>query len=399
MDITIFPKKLKGIIRAIPSKSQAHRLLICAAFSDVETELVCPSTNQDIEATAACLRALGAIIDRTDFGYRIVPINQIPTTAILDCNESGSTLRFMLPIVGALGVATTFLMSGRLPNRPLSPLWEEMERMGCNLTRPTENTIHLQGKLKAGDFYIDGSVSSQFITGLIFAGALMHETTSIQIKGKLESKPYVDMTQHALSLFGVDTFDFTISGSLPFHSPGKLEVEGDWSNSAFFLAAETLGSDLEVTGLSSTSRQGDSICAKLLNKLTNSSPIVDATDIPDLVPILAVVAGAKHGAVFTNIARLRLKESDRVATVAAMINALGANAQIDDNMLTVSPGAYSSCEIDTAADHRIAMAAAVAATVSNGPVTILDAQCVAKSYPSFWDEYQKLGGVYEQHIR
>ena len=167
MDITIQPGKLCGTVAAIPSKSQAHRLLICAALADKETTLLCPQTNQDIEATAECLRTLGADIRRTEAGYCVTPVSGIPKSAVLDCRESGSTLRFMLPIVGALGVDATLQMEGRLPQRPLSPLWEELERMGCTLTRPTESTIRCCGKLRPGAYTIAGNVSSQFVTGLL----------------------------------------------------------------------------------------------------------------------------------------------------------------------------------------------------------------------------------------
>ena len=398
MDITIFPKKLSGSIMAIPSKSQAHRLLICAAFSDATTTLRCPSTNQDIEATADCLRAIGAVITPTEYGYTVAPVQRIPDSAVLNCRESGSTLRFMLPIVGALGINATFEMSGRLPKRPLSPLWEEMERMGCSLSRPTENTIQLNGKLRTGAYSIDGGVSSQYITGLLFAISLLDGASKLHITGKLESKPYVEMTQKALRLFGVCTDDFAVTGKQLFKTPGDVNVEGDWSNAAFFLAANTLGSQLEILGLDPESAQGDRACAKILQTI-HDNPIVDAADIPDLVPILAVTAGICNGAVFQNISRLRLKESDRVATVAAMIKNLGGTVQITENELHVFPGKYSSCTIDAAGDHRIAMAAAIAATVADGPVTILGAECVAKSYPSFWEEYKRLGGNYEQYIR
>ena len=398
MDITITPKKLSGQIAAISSKSQAHRLLICAAFADRPTELICPSTNQDIEATASCLRSLGATITRIKNGYHVIPATKIPDAAVLNCNESGSTLRFMLPIAGALGVDTIFELAGRLPQRPLSPLWEELERMGCQLSRPTQNTIQLQGQLQPGHYTISGSVSSQFITGLVFAAALMNGDSEITVTGKLESKPYVDMTQQALDIFGVDTEDFVVYGSRPFRSPGKLIVEGDWSNAAFFLAAQKLGSYISVTGLSDQSAQGDRACANILKQL-DENLIIDAADIPDLVPILAVTAGALSGATFQNIARLRLKESDRVATVATMLNNLGVQTLVSENALQVFPGKYHGCTIDAAGDHRIAMAAAIAATVADGPVTILGAQCVAKSYPTFWDEYKKAGGSYEQYIR
>ena len=382
MDITIQPGSLSGTLTAIPSKSQAHRLLICAAFSDNETTLLCPETNRDIEATANCLNALGAQITRTEDGYQIKPAAQIPQAAVLPCVESGSTLRFMLPIVGALGVDATFIMEGRLPQRPLSPLWEEMERMGCVLSRPTGNTIRCQGKLRPGEYTIDGGVSSQFITGLKFATALMDGDSQITITGKLESKPYVNMTEQALSLFQAPNF----------HSPGTLQVEGDWSNAAFFLAAKKLGCPLEVLGLDPESAQGDRAVAEILPLLQQGIPTVSAADIPDLVPILTIVAGVLYGAEFTDIQRLRLKESDRVASTIAMVNALGGRAEANGNTLTVYGTGYRGGTVDAVNDHRIAMAAAIASTACQEPVTILGAECVQKSYPAFWDEFKRLGG-------
>jgi len=398
MDLTLYPGKLRGNVRAIPSKSQAHRMLICAAFSDGPTELDCPQTNEDIEATARCLNALGAHIHRTAGGYRVTPVADISESAVLDCGESGSTLRFLLPVACALGVNAVFQMHGRLPNRPLSPLWEELERNGCTLTRPTGQTIQTSGKLLPGNFTISGNVSSQFISGLLFATALLDGDSTITITGSLESKPYIEMTQLALSAFGINTNNFQIKGSFPFRTPGQLTVEGDWSNAAFFLAAKALGNSITVTNLSQNSPQGDRAVAELLLYLT-TAPTISAADIPDLVPILAVAFGACHGATFTDIARLRLKESDRVASVCSMLNQLGAHAEATENILSVSPGNYHSCTIDAAGDHRIAMAAAIAATVADGPVTVLGAECVSKSYPTFWQEYQQLGGNYEQHIR
>ena len=382
MDITIQPGRLQGTLTAIPSKSQAHRYLICAAFSDNETTLICPETNRDIEATAQCLGSLGANIKRTVDGYHITPIRQIPETAVLPCGESGSTLRFMLPIVGALGVDAVFQMEGRLPQRPLSPLWEEMERMGCTLSRPTDNTIRCRGRLRPGDYMIDGGVSSQYITGLLFATELMNGQSTVTITGQLQSKPYVDMTRQALTAFG----------SPSFHSPGLLQVEGDWSNAAFFLAAKALGNNIEILGLDPESCQGDRAVVDILNQLEFGIPTVSAADIPDLVPILAIVAGAKQGAVFTDIRRLRLKESDRVASTIAMIENLGGKAAATENTLTVYAADFIGGTVDAVNDHRIAMAAAIASTVCQEPVTILGAQCVQKSYPAFWDEFKRLGG-------
>ena len=399
MDITIYPNKLSGSITAIPSKSQAHRLLICAAFADQPTILICPQTNRDIEATAACLRSLGADISRTRNSYVVTPIGAVPETAVLHCGESGSTLRFMLPIVGALGVDATFVMEARLPQRPLSPLWEEMERMGCRLTRPTADTLRCQGQLSGGEYVISGGVSSQFITGLLFAAALLKENSRINVTGVLESRPYVDMTQQALASFGVQTDGLTVQGGQAFCTPGELTVEGDWSNGAFFLAAKALGSHIDVFNLSETSAQGDRASAYWLQRLPKEHCIIDATDIPDLVPILAVVAGASHGAVFTGIRRLRLKETDRVATVCAMLKMLGAEITATEDSMEVFPAPYQGCTIDATNDHRIAMSAGIAATVATGPVTVIHADSVHKSYPDFWVEYRRLGGNYEQYLR
>ena len=398
MDIIIHPGKLSGTVRAIPSKSQAHRLLICSAFADNPTQLICPQTNQDIEATADCLRALSADIIKTEYGYHITPVCQIPTAATLNCRESGSTLRFMLPIVGALGVNTTFKTAGRLSKRPLSPLWEEMERMGCVLSRPTDDTIACSGRLRAGSYCIDGSVSSQFISGLLFATALIDGKSTLSITGKIESAPYIQLTRQALSAFGIPTESDQIVGGFPFYSPGKIEVEGDWSNGAFFIAANAIGNGLAVEGLKECSPQGDRAVVAILNSMTKNIT-VSAADIPDLVPILSVAAAAKHGAVFTNVQRLRLKESDRVDSVISMLAALGIQAEASQDTLTVYPGKIQGGTVNSVNDHRIAMSAAIAATIAASPVTILDAQCVAKSYPSFWEEYSRLGGKYEQYIR
>lgn len=398
MDLTITPRLLRGEITAIPSKSMAHRMLICAAFSQEPTNLICPETNQDIEATAQCLEALGICIERRRRGYHVSPVNRIPEMAVLDCHESGSTLRFLLPIVGALGINTTFKMEGRLPQRPLSPLWEEMERMGCKLKHISGNELQCSGKLRSGAYFIDGSVSSQFISGLLFATSLMDSDSKINIIGNLESAPYVTMTQKVMALFGVNTDNFYIKGGQQYHSPGTITVEGDWSNGAFFLAAKALGNPVEIKGLSPDSEQGDRAAAQLMPALSQNIT-VSAADIPDLIPILSVAAAANQGAVFTDIQRLRLKESDRVASVIAMIQALGGKAEQTESTLTVFSTGLTGGTVDAHRDHRIAMSAAIAATVCTEPVTIMGAECVIKSYPSFWDEYKKLGGQYEQYLR
>ena len=380
MDITLHPRPLRGDITVIPSKSQAHRLLICAAFADGPTDLICPDTNRDIEATVDCLNALGASITRTDSGYCVFPMEKAPETAVLNCCESGSTLRFMLPIAGALGVDATFQMAGRLPQRPLSPLWEEMERMGCTLTRPTPDTIRCRGRLRPGDYSIDGGVSSQYITGLMFALSLIRGEHSLSVTGKIESLPYIHLTEEAMALFQAPRY----------HSPGRITVEGDWSNGAFWVAAQMLGNEISVHGLNAISIQGDRAVVDICHQLLEGTPTVSAADIPDLVPILSIVAGAKNGAVFTHIQRLRIKESDRVASTIAMVEALGGRAWATEDTLTVCGTSFRGGTVDAQNDHRIAMSAAIAATVCTEPVTILGAEAVKKSYPKFWEEYDRL---------
>lgn len=398
MDILIHPQPLQGDIDVIPSKSQAHRLLICAAFADQATEIRCTQTSRDMDATADCLRALGAEINRTETGYQVFPAEEIPESAVLNCCESGSTLRFLLPVAGALGVDAVFHMEGRLPQRPLSPLWEEMERMGCTLTRPTENTLRCHGRLVPGDYFMDGSVSSQFITGLLLALSLLESENCLTITGKVESRPYIDLTRQALSLFGADP---DRPGKNRLHSPGSIAVEGDWSNGAFFLAAKALYTDsaLTISGLNESSVQGDKSASLWIPRLCKETCTIDAADIPDLVPILSITAAAKHGAVFTNIQRLRIKESDRVASTIAMIKALGGNAEATEDTLTVYGTGLTGGTVDAVNDHRIAMSAAIASTVCKNNVIILGAECVKKSYPKFWEEFSRLGGNYEQYLR
>lgn len=395
MDLTLTPRQLHGSIAAIPSKSQAHRLLLCAAFADGPTFLHCPDTNRDIEATADCLRALGSDIRRTAEGYAVVPIGETPGTARLCCGESGSTLRFLLPVAAALGVDAIFRMEGRLPQRPLSPLWEELEAHGCALEWIGEGSLRCCGQLQPGSYRIRGDVSSQFITGLLYALSLLPEESRLEITGKAESRPYIDMTLQALSAFGAEIAPQGASCRIRparLHTPGTLTVEGDWSNAAFWLAAKALGSSIEVTGLAPDSPQGDRLVIRLLEQLERFAQI-DAAQTPDLVPVLAVAAGAKQGALFTNAARLRLKETDRLQTTAAMINCLGGRALVEGDTLRVFPTGYAGGTVDAANDHRIAMAAAIAATVSKGAVTVLGAQCVEKSYPGFWRDYELLGGA------
>ena len=390
MDITIQPRKLSGQVQIIPSKSLAHRYLICAAFADRPTDLICPEISQDIEATVDCLNALGAEIRRTRTGYAVFPLVSSRSHAVLNCRESGSTLRFLLPIAGALGADILFKTEGRLSRRPLSPLWEEMQRMGCTLQWISEQELRVCGRLRPGDYYIDGGVSSQFITGLLFAAALLDGYSTIHITGIPESKPYIDMTQMAMARFGMDTRNFSIRGGQTFRSPGSITVEGDWSNGAFWITANALDSQVQILGLDDESCQGDREIVRLLPLLKKEMPRISCEDIPDLVPILSVAAAIRQGAEFIGIRRLRLKESDRVHAVTTMLHALGGKAEAAEDTLTVYGTGLRGGTVDAMNDHRIAMAAAIAATVCQESVTILGAECIQKSYPRFWEEYDRL---------
>ncbi len=391
MDITIHPGKLKGRYRATPSKSHAQRVLICAAFADKPTKILCNKISEDIAATVECLRALGAKIKQFKYGYRVYPIRTPPLSAALNCGESGATLRFLLPIVGALGVDTTFKMSGRLSQRPLSPLCEEMERMGCTINRPTQDSLRCIGKLRPGSYAITGNVSSQFISGLMMAFPIINGNCHLDILGDVHSAPYIDLTKSVLHAFEADSNNSSVS----YRSPGIIAVEGDWSNAAFFLSAKKLGNNIIVSGLEEASVQGDRAVSKYLLSLKDGSPEISAADTPDLIPILAVCAAHFNGATFTDIQRLRFKESDRVESTLHMLTSLGADCCVTDNMLIVQSAKFHKCTIDPANDHRIAMAAAIAATVTAGDVRILNADCVNKSYPTFWEDFARLGGKYE----
>lgn len=369
-------------------------MLICAALSDKPCKIHCADTNDDIDATVSCLQALGAKILRENGCFIVSPILSLPEEATLDCRESGSTLRFLLPLSAALGISTTFILEGRLKERPLSPLWEELERMGCRLQRTPDNNIQCSGKLLPGDYKISGDISSQFITGLLLALSILHGDSTLSIIEPIQSRPYIDITKSVLSFFGVNTDSYPIHGQYPLNGPHTLSVEGDWSNAAFFLVANALGSNIRISGLNTDSIQGDREIVSHI-KESGQMVVIDVAQIPDLMPVLSVYFAANKGAVFTNIQRLRLKESDRVSAVRNMLHNMGIHTEETNATLTVYPGKLQGCTVNSNNDHRIAMSAAIAATIAEGPITITNAQCVNKSYPSFWEDIAKLGGIYE----
>ena len=397
MRAVVTPAALRGTVRAIASKSQAHRLLICAALADGPTRIICRERSEDIDATAACMRALGADIVWQDGEFRVTPLRTPAPEAVLDCGESGSTLRFLLPVVCALGAGATLRLHGRLPQRPLEPLWSELLAHGAQLAREADGSVRVGGRLAGRDFVIAANVSSQFISGLLFCLPLLGGG-SIRLTGTAESVSYLDMTCDALAAFGVPVAwqgDVLTVPPGRYHTPGSLEVEGDWSNAAFWLCASAIcGGKLSCTGLNPASSQGDRAVTEAICAIAAGSAVIDAKNIPDLVPVLSVLAALTPGTTrFCNAQRLRLKESDRIAATCAMVQALGGNAEpTEDGLQIVGTKQLPGGTVDSVGDHRIAMSAAVAAVGCTGPVVIEGAQAVRKSYPGFWQDYMALGG-------
>lgn len=404
-------------MRVIPSKSYMHRALICASLADKPTVLHCPQSNRDIWATAGCLSALGAEIREENGVYTVIPMERKrEETAQLGCEESGSTLRFMLPVTAALGRKAVFHAKGRLSARPLSPLYEELVRHGVTLSPNGVFPLSMEGQLTAGDFVLDGSVSSQFFTGLLLGLPLLPEESRITVSGRLESAPYVALTCAVMREFGVEPVvaekEMLVSPA-PFRSPGELYAEGDWSNAAFWLVAGVIGGKIRLTGLQKESTQGDKAIVSILREmggdvreengayLAKKSVLhgvtIDAADIPDLVPVLAIAAAFAEGeTVIKGAARLRLKESDRIASVCEMLKALGATCEETADGMIIQGGGLTGGIVDACNDHRIAMSAAVASLACQEPVTIVGAQAVEKSYPDFFRHLESLGGVYKE---
>lgn len=409
-----------GNVQVPPSKSVAHRMLICAALANKPCTIICRGINRDMEATAACLNALGANIVYADGKFSVNPISEVKKGALLDCGESGSTLRFMLPVAAALGADAVFTGQGRLPQRPLSPLYEEMTAHGVSMSENGHMPLTCHGTLPAGTYTIDGGVSSQFISGLLMALPLTGGDCTINITGKLESASYIGLTLNALKQFGIEVKatgqGYHIPGGQRYATPDSLvAVEGDWSAAAFWLTAGAAGAkQVSCTGLDyEHSAQGDRRIVDVLrqmgadisatansvtarpSRLTASQ--IDCADIPDLVPIMAVAASTAQGTtVFDNIRRLRIKESDRVRSILELLSGAGICAYATDNTLTVTGGPARSFTYDPSGDHRMAMAATVLASVKNIRVIIKDAECTAKSYPAFFDDFNALGGHAEQ---
>jgi len=421
MEIKITPRKLEGTIEAMPSKSHAHRLLIARKLSELQGEALeggieIPPFSDDIEATMACISQLDK------------------NTPYLECRESGSTLRFLLPVVMALKSSATFLGTGRLPDRPLSPLKEEMERHGCRFrmgsnknTDRFKEICSVSGRLTPGDYALAGNVSSQFITGLLFALPLLDADSTITLTTELESAGYVNMTLDVLQAFGIEVdvseteggyLKYTVPGNQIYREKPGITLDGDWSNAAFWLAAGSLSGDITVTGLRLESSQWDKEILTILDRMgadLDIEPQVDGTvsirsrasilkgadvdvgQTPDLMPILAVLMAFSEGtSMITHAERLQFKESNRLKAIYSVLYNLDADISYGGDWLSFTGKAFlEGGHVDSYGDHRIAMAAAVATCLCREPVYLSNPIAVTKSYPDFYNDFTALGGEIE----
>lgn len=413
---TLSPGQRSGKVRIPASKSQAHRLLICSALGVGDSMLVCGGISKDIAASIDCLRAMGAQISVQGDFISVKPIAKLPTgTVVLPCCESGSTLRFLLPLVGALGLEGVFHMEGRLPERPLAPLDSQLQAHGMSLDKQGDK-LFCKGKLRGGDYSLPGDVSSQYISGLLMALPQLAEESRLQVTGRIESSAYITMTEDALRLSGIE-FEkenncYTIPGSQNCHMPRQVHVEGDYSNGAFFLCMGALSDKgVEVYGLGRDSNQGDRAVVDILRRFGAdiqereesifvrrsrlNGCVIDASPIPDLIPVLSVVASAAQGETqVINAQRLRIKESDRLNSTANMIKALGGDiTELDSGLIIHGKPALHGGRVDSCGDHRIAMSAAVAASLCVDNVIVDGSEAVNKSYPRFWQDFESLEGA------
>ena len=413
MNVTINGGALNGKVGSIPSKSVAHRALICAALADGPTNIRLPRSNEDIDVTAACLRAMGAEIIANGVSLSVSPIVNPPESAELNCGESGSTLRFLLPVAVAVLPKAEFSGKGRLPERPIGELYNVLKKNGADFSA-ANIPFSITGKLRAGSYEIAGDVSSQYISGLLMALPLLQGDSHILLTSVLCSEPYVMITLNMLKKFGIqierEENGFFVRGNQVFRSPKTVNVDGDWSAAAFFLTAGAIGGDVIVNDVQMDSAQGDKAIVEILRQfgadievLENSVRIkaaslkacaVDVSQTPDLLPILTVLAANAEGTtVLYNAANLRHKESDRLASAAAMINSLGGKAVEFADKLEIYGTKLKGGTVDSFGDHRIAMSAAIAASMCKEQTTILGSEAVKKSYPEFYKDYCALGGL------
>ena len=414
-NILLEPGERHGAVRIPSSKSVVHRLLICAALGSRPVHIGFDGLSKDIAATVSCLQALGTGITVEKDAITVQPDSITAGNVLLPCGESGSTLRFLLPVAGVLGAKGSFQMEGRLPERPMQPFEELLRKHGMDITREG-SALHFGGKLRSGDYPLAGDISSQYFSGLLMALPLSDGDSRVLPEGRLESEGYIRMTEDALTLAGVRFSKpaetaWEIPGRQQFALPSSISAEGDWSNAAFFLCMGALSEKgVSVSGLNSSSSQGDRAVLEILRRfgaeITEPSSeadavtirrgalrptVIDASSVPDLVPVLAVLScGAVGETQIIHARRLRMKESDRLAATAKLISDLGGKVEeLPDGLVIHGTGMLRGGTAETCNDHRIAMSAAVAACLCREPVTVQGAQCVEKSYPAFWDDFER----------
>ncbi len=407
MNIRITPGPLEGTVTPPPSKSIAHRAILAAALSGGFSVLKNLAPSQDIQATTACLRAMGAHFEGLEGGaVRIhglgnsIPQHRESWLTQFDCGESGSTLRLLIPVALAVQGGGVFTGRGRLMERPQKPYFDIFDEKGVSYQQK-DGVLTVRGELNPGEYRLPGNVSSQFVTGLLYALPLLEWESQIVLTSPLESRGYVDMTLEVLRDFGITVENqnyerFIVPGD-QWCTARNYTIEADWSQAAFWYAAIALGSPVELEGMNAFSTQGDMQIVPYFLKMQGQGALeLDVSNCPDLVPPLAVMAALRAGETtrLTNAARLRIKESDRLTSVTQVLTALGTQVEEGPDFLKITgqDSLAGGVTVDCCNDHRIAMMAAVAATRCTGPVTILGAECVKKSYPDFWDHYRMLGG-------
>ena len=392
------PCRLKGQISAPPSKSMAHRYLIGAALSKEKCLLTGVDYSEDILASIDCLKALGAEVNIQNDTVSINPKNFMKAeNPVLECRESGSTLRFFIPLALCMGKEVTLNGSDRLMERPLD-VYEELCKENNFIFEKGINSVKLSGKLEGGSYKIRGDISSQFITGLIFALIYLGKDSSIEIIPPFESRSYINLTISALKSFGADLeftdeYNIAIRKSCMHSYSGK--IEGDYSNAAFLDAFNCIGSEVNVQNLNTDSLQGDKVYREYFDKISNGTPTLDISDCPDLGPVLFALAALKNGAVFTGTDRLKAKESDRGQAMHEELHKLGGGLVFGENSITVQKQKlqYKGKILDAHNDHRIVMAMSVILSQTGGEIKGIEA--VRKSYPSFFDDIRKLGAEVE----
>ncbi len=396
MNITIEPGCAVGYMMAPSSKSMAHRLLICAGLCQGVSHIRCMDFNADILATISCLRALGVVcdVDGDTVTVQGVDMKSAKPEDILDCHESGSTLRFFIPLALLGGEAVRFTGTEKLLSRPLGVYAQLCAQHGFTYEK-NPHFLEIQGKLTPDTFTVPGDISSQFITGLLMALPLLEGDSVITITPPVESRGYIDLTLQVMAMFGVhadwrDETTLVIPGAQTYKAI-DADVEGDYSAASFFAAINALGGDVGIGGLFPDSLQGDKVYMEHFQSLCDGCPTIDIANCPDLGPVLFAVAAAKNGARFTGTHRLRIKESDRSASMAKELAAFGTEVTVGENTVEIVPKAFHRPTVTLYGhnDHRIVMALAVLLTVTGG--TIAGAEAVSKSFPDFFDKLQSLG--------